>query len=123
MLTEPDILVAAQSSYGRKQMTDWRTRLRGCLAESGKTRSQVCAEAGLNPAYLTQILEQKGATPRIDNLQKLANVLNTTVTYLVDGVDMGPEAIECLSLYTAMNDDRRQAILTVMRDMASQSGK
>jgi transcriptional regulator with XRE-family HTH domain len=104
-------------------MTDWRARLRGCLAQSGKTRSQVCSEAGLNPAYLTQILEQKGATPRIDNLQKLAKVLNTTVTFLVDGVDMGPESIECLSLYTEMTDDRRKAVLLVMRDLAAQSAR
>lgn len=101
--------------------SDWRARLRGCLTASGKTRSQVCSEAGLNPAYLTQILEQKGATPRIDNLQKLANVLQTTVTYLVDGVDMGPEATECLSLYTALTPERRRAVMCIMRDMAAQS--
>ena len=103
------------------EISDWRSRLRGCLVASGKTRSQVCAEAGLNPAYLTQILEQKGATPRIDNLQKLATVLQTTVTYLVHGVDMGPEATECLSLYTAMTRERREAIMCVMRDMAARS--
>lgn len=102
-------------------MADWRMRLRGCLAQCGKTRSQVCSEAGLNPAYLTQILEQKGATPRIDNLQKLATVLETTVTYLVDGVDLGPEATECLSLYEAMTPDRRNAVLLVMRDLAARS--
>ncbi len=103
------------------EVSDWRSRLRSCLLASGKTRSQVCSEAGLNPAYLTQILEQKGATPRIDNLQKLANVLQTTVTYLVDGVDMGPEATECLSLYTAMTPERRNAVMCIMRDMAARS--
>ena len=106
---------------GRPNMNDWRSRLRMRLAESGKTRSQVCSEAGLNPAYLTQILEQKGATPRIDNLQKLATVLETTVTFLVDGVDMGPDATECLSLYTAMSPERRNAVILVMRDLAAQS--
>ncbi|UOM34204.1 helix-turn-helix domain-containing protein [Acuticoccus sp. I52.16.1] len=103
------------------EINDWRSRLRSCLTASGKTRSQVCSEAGLNPAYLTQILEQKGATPRIDNLQKLANVLQTTVTYLVDGVDMGPEATECLSLYTAMTPERRSAVMCIMRDLAARS--
>lgn len=121
MLTEIGVNDSKLSYDGRVSMSDWRTRLRGCLTQSGKTRSQVCSEAGLNPAYLTQILEQKGATPRIDNLQKLAKVLNTTVTYLVDGVDMGPESIECLSLYTAMSEDRKQAVLVVMRDLAARS--
>lgn len=102
-------------------MTDWRTRLRGRLAESGKTRAQVCSEAGLNPAYLTQILEQKGATPRIDNLSKLANVLNTTVCYLVDGVDMNTETTEALSLYECLTPDRKQVALSILRDMAAMS--
>jgi transcriptional regulator with XRE-family HTH domain len=123
MLLNPDLTESQLKYEERLSMTDWRTRLRGCLAQSGKTRSQVCSEAGLNPAYLTQILEQKGATPRIDNLQKLAKVLNTTVTYLVDGVDMGPESIECLSLYTAMTPERRSAVLIVMRDLAAQSAR
>jgi transcriptional regulator with XRE-family HTH domain len=100
---------------------DWRTRLRACLTESGKTRAQVCGEAGLNPAYLTQILEQKGATPRIDNLAKLARVLDTSVSYLVDGIDLDEESREVLSLYTALPDDRRKAALIVMRDMARAS--
>lgn len=122
MLVENTITETRAAPQERGKMSDWRTRLRACLAASGKTRSQVCSEAGLNPAYLTQILEQKGATPRIDNLQKLAKVLNTTVTFLVDGVDMSPDAIECLSLYTAMTDERRRAVLIVMRDMAGRSG-
>jgi transcriptional regulator with XRE-family HTH domain len=100
---------------------DWRMRLRGCLAESGKTRAQVCSEAGLNPAYLTQILEQKGATPRIDNLQKLARVLNTSVTYLVDGIDLDIQSREVLSLYTALSDERKMAAIRVLQDMAAAS--
>ncbi|MCF3935116.1 helix-turn-helix transcriptional regulator [Acuticoccus sp. M5D2P5] len=110
-----------QQPWCSHSMIEWRSRLRGCLVKSGKTRAQVCSEAGLNPAYLTQILEQKGATPRIDNLQKLAKVLNTTVTYLVDGVDMGPEATECLSLYASLSQERKGAALLMLRDMAARS--
>jgi transcriptional regulator with XRE-family HTH domain len=96
-------------------------RLRGRLAESGKTRAQVCSEAGLNPAYLTQILEQKGATPRIDNLSKLATVLNTSVCYLVDGFEIDAEATEALSLYECLSPERKQAALIILRDMAALS--
>lgn len=102
---------------------DWRARLRGCLVESGKTRAQVCSEAGLNPAYLTQILEQKGATPRIDNLQKLAVVLGTSVTYLVDGIEMSSDSNECLALYSKLTAERRSAALMLLRDMAAASTK
>lgn len=105
----------------RGTVSDWRVRLRGCLAASGKTRAQVCSEAGLNPAYLTQILEQKGATPRIDNLQKLVRVLHTTVTYLVDGIDLNPQTAECLALYSALTEDRKEAVLLLLRDLAIQS--
>lgn len=112
---------APQGEERKPVMADWRARLRGCLKASGKTRAQVCSEAGLNPAYLTQILEQKGATPRIDNLQKLANVLQTSVTYLVDGIDLDKNSREVLALFTAMSEDRRSAALVVLRDMAAAS--
>jgi len=101
--------------------TGWRQRLRSCLQQSGKTRAQVCSEAGLNPAYLTQILEQKGATPRIDNLQKLANVLDTSVTYLVDGIDLDKNSREVLALFTALSEERKGAALIVLQDMAAAS--
>lgn len=102
-------------------LPDWRTRLRGCLAESGKTRAQVCHEAGLNPAYLTQILEQKGATPRIDNLQKLAGVLDTSVTYLVDGIELDDDARDVLAFFTALSPERKTASLIILQDMADAS--
>jgi transcriptional regulator with XRE-family HTH domain len=100
------------------ELGDWRARLRGCLARSGKTRSQVCSEAGLNPAYLTQILEQKGATPRIDNLHKLARVLGTSVTYLVDGIELDARSRNVLALYTSLTDDRKAAAMIILEDMA-----
>jgi transcriptional regulator with XRE-family HTH domain len=117
-------LINATAPQGDNQppaIADWRHRLRGCLAQSGKTRAQVCSEAGLNPAYLTQILEQKGATPRIDNLQKLANVLGTSVTYLVDGIELDKHSREVLALFTALSAERKSAALTVLQDMAAAS--
>lgn len=102
-------------------MDTWRTRLREQLARSGKTRSQVCQEAGLNPAYLTQILEQKGATPRIDNLAKLAAVLNTSVSYLVEGIDMDSATVRVVGYYGSLSDERKNVALTVLRDMAEAS--
>jgi len=115
-----EALIDATAARGDRKpaVTDWRTRLRGCLAQSGKTRAQVCSEAGLNPAYLTQILEQKGATPRIDNLQKLANVLDTSVTYLIDGIDLDKNTREILALFTALSEDRKATALVVLQDMA-----
>jgi len=110
-----------QNKKNDHDMTDWRTRLREQLAKSGKTRSQVCAEAGLNPAYLTQILEQKGATPRIDNLGKLAAVLNTSVSYLVEGIDLDPTAIRVVAYFGSLTDERKDAALLVLRDMAAAS--
>jgi len=112
---------APQGDNRKPAIADWRNRLRGCLAQSGKTRAQVCSEAGLNPAYLTQILEQKGATPRIDNLQKLANVLGTSVTYLVDGIDLDKNSREVLALFTALSAERKDVALSVLQDMAAAS--
>lgn len=116
-----DTLERTRVELSATWMNDWRTRLRNRIAESGKTRSQVCSEAGLNPAYLTQILEQKGATPRIDNLAKIARVLDTTVCYLVEGVPTDRQASECLSLYGRLDETRKAAALTILRDMADAS--
>lgn len=104
-------------------MDDWRVRLREQLKKSGKTRSQVCSEAGLNPAYLTQILEQKSATPRIDNLAKLASVLDTSVSYLVEGINLDPSAIQLVAYFGVLSDDRKQAALILMQDMAAASAR
>ena len=64
---------------------EWRRRLHEIVRDSGRTQCDIAAEAGLNPAYLTQILWSKGCYPRIDNLQRIARVLNTSVAYLVEG--------------------------------------
>lgn len=100
---------------------DWRSRLRRRLEESGKTRAQVCGEAGLNPAYLTQILEQKAATPRIDNLSKLAAVLDTTVCYLVEGLRIDRTTTEFMSVYEELTEDRKRIALQLVKDMAAAS--
>lgn len=100
---------------------EWRSRLRQCLAKSGKTRSQVCQEAGLNPAYLTQILEHKSATPRIDNLARVAEVLGTSVSFLVDGLTMDDETRRFAELYGSLNAERKAAVLVILEDMAKAS--
>ncbi|MEM8552214.1 MAG: helix-turn-helix transcriptional regulator [Pseudomonadota bacterium] len=103
-------------------MDDWRSRLRAEIDRSGRTRAQICHAAGLNPAYLTQVLEHKAATPRIDNLAKLAEVLETTVSFIVEGVELDGPAAEALSLFQSLCGDRRQAALVVLRDMAEAAG-
>lgn len=65
---------------------EWRKRLHEIVQDSGRTQSDIASEAGLNPSYLTQILWSKGCYPRIDNLQRIARVLNTSVAFLVEGV-------------------------------------
>ena len=113
---------AEDMEFANTRALDWRSRLRGRLKQSGKTRAQVCGEAGLNPAYLTQILEQKAATPRIDNLVKLAVVLDTSVCYLVDGISVDAETSEFMGLYERLSEDRKDVVLRLLRDLASASG-
>lgn len=102
-------------------MSDWRSRLRHHIEQSGRTRAQICQSAGLNQAYLTQILEQKGATPRIDNLSKIAKVLDTSVSHLVDGVTLDAKAREALASFQQLDPARQDAALMVLRDMAHAS--
>jgi transcriptional regulator with XRE-family HTH domain len=63
-------------------------RIRALRTDRGLTLSQVCARAGLNVGYLSQIETDK-ASPSLETLAALADALDVPITWLL--VDAAPK--------------------------------
>lgn len=66
-------------------MSDWRERLQQRRDELGYTNAELARRAGLKPTMLHDILE-RGTTPSVANLFKIARALNFTLSELYEGV-------------------------------------
>lgn len=62
----------------------WRQRLTARLHELGLTRAEVARRAGVGPTALRDILD-RGQTPSVENLSKIARSLGVSLSYLYEG--------------------------------------
>jgi len=65
------------------------------LQKLGKSERAASLEAGLSDSFLRNIREGKSQSPRIDTLEKIAQVLGTTTAWLISGE--GREELEIFS--------------------------
>lgn len=65
-------------------MSDWRQRLRDRMIELDISAASLTKQAGLAYGTITDIMN-KGTTPSVDNLSKIARVLGLSVGELYDG--------------------------------------
>lgn len=91
----------------------WRERLRLALAERGISKRRASLDAKLGPGAVHSWLAEK-KDPSIDNLMAVCRVLGVSLTYLVKGYDLSPEAEEILTLL-AEDPASRDGILTILR--------
>jgi transcriptional regulator with XRE-family HTH domain len=94
--------------------TLWRDRLRMTLDDSGKSMRAVSLAAGLSENYLHSVLGE-GKEPSIDRLMKIADTLNISLSWLLYGIEIGPQEERLLRLYARLPEQQRRAIL----DLAS----
>lgn len=73
-------------------MSEWRDRLAAAIAERGVGRVELTRAAGINHTALRDILD-RGVTPRIDTLAKLASALGISLAYLLEGDVSSPVAL------------------------------
>jgi len=64
------------------------------LQQLGLSERQASLKAGLSDSYLRNIREGKSTAPRIDTLEKIAHVLQTTSTWLISGEGVGMSDVE-----------------------------
>lgn len=60
-------------------------RIQSRLKKLGKSERGASLEAGLSDSFLRNIREGKSSSPRIDTLEKIAEVLGTTTGWLISG--------------------------------------
>jgi len=63
---------------------EWRHRLVAEMESRGLGRTELARAAGLNHTAMRDIID-RGVTPRIDTLGKLARALNISLAYLLEG--------------------------------------
>lgn len=63
---------------------EWRRRLVAEMEARGIGRTELTRAAGLNHTALRDIID-RGVTPRVDTLGKLARALNISLAYLLEG--------------------------------------
>lgn len=74
-------------------MPDWRQRLRDRMAELDISAASLTKQAGLAYGTITDIMN-KGTTPSVDNLAKIARVLGLSLGELYDGASNPTPVIE-----------------------------
>lgn len=75
------------------------------LKKLGKSERGASLEAGLSDSFLRNIREGKSSSPRIDTLEKIAEVLGTTTGWLISG-----EGREDVSMQISY-DERPNAVI------------
>lgn len=72
-------------------MADWRTRIERRREELGYTRAELARRADLKPTMIHDIVE-RGVTPSVANLFKIARALNFTLSSFKIQSSLFPQA-------------------------------
>lgn len=70
-------------------MATLKDRIEQRLSALGLRRAEASRKAGLNPTYVRDLLEDRVQNPRAEHFSRLAEVLQTTPEWLLEG--RGPE--------------------------------
>jgi transcriptional regulator with XRE-family HTH domain len=97
---------------------DLRDRIREKIEESGLTERSASLAAGLSDSMLNKFLSGQTKSITIDNLEKIAAALETTVRYLL----YGEEGDNVVSIYSRIPEERRKHALEVFETFAAGGG-
>lgn len=67
---------------------DFRTRLKEEISFSGLTNKEIAAKAGITKRAVDSYVSSQACMPAADVAVKLAKVLNTSVEYLITGMEV-----------------------------------
>jgi len=90
-----------------------RNRLEAAIANDGRSLREISKAAGLGENYLNQLLKD-GKTPRVDSLLKIARALNSSFYWLVEGVDVSPDAEEIARKVIQLPPAEREAVMALV---------
>jgi len=98
-------------SYDPQAMRDRLTR---ALDDKRISMRKASLEAGFSETFTHGILKL-GRDPGVENLTKLCDSLGLSVSYIIFGHDVSPDAEELLRLFQG-NPGKQQAILQLLRE-------
>lgn len=96
---------------------DWKSRLLATIKEKKTSQRHVSLAAGLGPGYVNSWFNKEQKEPTVENLLKVCEVLNVSVSYILFGVQMSAETEQILHLLEK-NPDTRDAVLKILRPAA-----
>lgn len=88
-------------------------RLAAAIQASGRSERDISIAAGLSHGSLNSLTKNK-RDPGVETLAQICNELGVSLSYILYGVDVSPEAERLLSLID-QNPDRRDAILALLK--------
>lgn len=100
------------NSEGLKQ------RIQQRMDELGWKSAPLAKAAGLSPTYVRDLLRTDEPNPRLRHLQALAEQLQTTIEWLLNGENPGTELSDLMR--HRLNKDARQEVLDFAKFKANQ---
>ena len=102
---------------------DFRTRLKEEISFSGLTNKEIAAKAGITKRAVDSYVSSQACMPAADVAVKLAKVLNTSVEYLITGIEIESpakteeNARKLLHLYYTLSEKEKTLLLSVASDI------
>jgi transcriptional regulator with XRE-family HTH domain len=94
---------------------DWRQRLKQALEAKGLSKRSVSLAAGLNPGYVHSVLVE-GKDPTVDNLIAVCKAVGVSLTHVLFGLDVDPDAEEIVKELARATPERRRGLLLFLRE-------
>lgn len=91
-----------------------RARLEAAIKENGRSYRSVSLAAGRGPGYVSSILNE-GKEPTVIHLAQVCSEIGVSLSQILYGVQISPEAEEILKLLDE-NPDKRSGILALLSD-------
>lgn len=99
-------------------MADWLTRIKAKIKADGRSYRSISKAAGLGDNFVSEmILEGKEKEPGVLKLLALCAELGTSATYILTGVELGPDDEEMLGLLAGMAEPEKTTFLNLARQL------
>lgn len=121
------------SEYDNKVQREIGARIRGLIDQSGRTRMQIAASAGIGRPKLKSFIDGK-ALPKAQEIIQLSRVLGTTPNYLLSGsndfevgegvslnsdvfIERTASAIKIMHIVSKLDVDDAKAVEKIVRSL------
>ena len=94
----------------------WQDRLKEAVAADGRSMRAISDAADLGHNFLSELFNKR-KEPGIDKLRRLCDELHVSVTYIVTGVDIGPEDEGFLALLAGLDEADRSTLTDLARKL------